>query len=278
VLAGGSPESAFLEVRYRVSGQSLAAEFFPARDTGALMQSVRRRAARTDVYVGCAPRSRRAGTKDAVDRVWVLWAECDGADAARAALSYRPGPAMVVASGSGPNLHAYWPLHEALPPQEAEVANLRLAHALRADPACYDAARILRPPATWNHKRLPPQPVKALRLDHRVTFEAADVVANAPDVGVEWIQRRWSRRGQRDIGGDPLLCIAPATYVSGLLGLQAHPGRKVHCPFHIDERPSLHVYPTAARGWRCFSCGRGGSIYDLGASVWGLGDAWARLR
>jgi hypothetical protein len=113
--------------------------------------------------------------------------------------------------------------------------------------------------------------VKALRLDRTVTFEAAAVVANAPDVGAECIQRRWTERGQRDIGGDPLLRIAPATYVGGLLGVEAHPGRKVPCPFHIDERPSLHVYPTAARGWCCFSCGRGGSIYDLAAAVWGLG-------
>jgi DNA primase len=44
----------------------------------------------------------------------------------------------------------------------------------------------------------------------------------------------------------------------------------VPCPFHLDERPSLHVYATADRGWTCFSCRRGGSVYDLAAALWGL--------
>ena len=35
-------------------------------------------------------------------------------------------------------------------------------------------------------------------------------------------------------------------------------------------RPSLHVFPTPERGWCCFSCGRGGSIYDLAAAMWGM--------
>ncbi len=45
----------------------------------------------------------------------------------------------------------------------------------------------------------------------------------------------------------------------------------MHCPFHSDVHPSLHVYPAADRGWCCFSCGRGGSIYDLAAALWGMG-------
>ena len=28
-------------------------------------------------------------------------------------------------------------------------------------------------------------------------------------------------------------------------------------PFHNDDRPSLHVYPTGDRGWCCFSCAGG---------------------
>jgi hypothetical protein len=39
---------------------------------------------------------------------------------------------------------------------------------------------------------------------------------------------------------------------------------------HTDEHPSLHVYPTAAQGWHCFSCRRGGSVYDLAAALLGL--------
>lgn len=163
VLAGAAPRSSFIELRHRVAPHTLAAEFLPAHDRQALSAAIERRARMTDVYVGCAPRARRSGKKRDIAEVWVLWAECDGAAAAQAAQAYDPEPAIVIASGSGPNVHAYWPLRESLPPQEAERANLRLAHALGADRVCYDAARILRPPATWNHKRQPPNPVVAKR-------------------------------------------------------------------------------------------------------------------
>ena len=109
-LAGDAPESAFLEIRFRVGDHAMASEFVAVHGHGEQVRAIRRRGSRTDVYVGCAPRARRAGTKNAIDEVWVLWAECDGADAARAAHAYRPRPPIVIASGTGPNLHAYWPL------------------------------------------------------------------------------------------------------------------------------------------------------------------------
>jgi hypothetical protein len=99
-LAGEAPRSAFLEIRYRIRRDVLATEFFPAHDQDALVAAIRRRAANTDVYVGCAPRLHRSGTKNDVGQVWVLWAECDGARAAQAAMAYDPRPALVVASGA----------------------------------------------------------------------------------------------------------------------------------------------------------------------------------
>jgi hypothetical protein len=71
--------------------------------------------------------------------------------------------------------------------------------------------------------------------------------------------------------GDPLRRISPAVYVQMLTGLA--PGRdgKVSCPFHGAGRtPSLHVYSDPADGWYCYGCQRGGSIYDLGAELFGL--------
>ena len=57
-----------------------------------------------------------------------------------------------------------------------------------------------------------------------------------------------------------------------LTELRGHgPSFKGRCPFHEDRRASLHVYPTGRQGWCCFSCRRGGTIYDLAAGVWGLG-------
>jgi hypothetical protein len=99
---------------------------------------------RTDVYVGCAPRTRRRGGRDAVQRAFVLWADCDGDDAVQALEHFEPQPSIVVASGTGNNCHAYWPLSEPLARDELEQANCKLAHALGADPASADAARILR--------------------------------------------------------------------------------------------------------------------------------------
>jgi len=270
-LAGAAPASAYFELRHRVGEQLLAAEFHAVDDRDGLIASVRRRSPRTDVYIGCAPRSRRSGTRSDVEQVWVLWAECDGAAAAQAAQTYEPKPPIVIASGSGPNLHAYWPLRRPLTARAAEVANLRLAHALGADRACYDAARILRPPGTLNHKRRPPTRVEALRLEAAIRFDVSDVTAHAPQIDGRPIERRWSDRGKRDPRADPLLRIPPVVYVSALLGVRPRAGAKVACPFHADEHPSLHVYSSAARGWCCFSCGRGGSIYDLAAAVWGIG-------
>jgi DNA primase len=30
------------------------------------------------------------------------------------------------------------------------------------------------------------------------------------------------------------------------------------------------VYESAAEGWYCFGCGRGGDIYELAGELWGL--------
>lgn len=270
MIEGGARTNAFVELRYRVAEATLAAEFFRVGDHAAVVDTVGLRAAQTDVYVGCAPRTQRAGTKDAVDRVWVLWAECDGAVAAKAAAAYRPTPPVLIGSGSGPNVHAYWPLRAPLSPPDAEIANLRLARAIGADEACHDAARILRPPTTWNHKRRPPAPVTVLRFESGVAFDAREIVARAPAIDEGLIARRWSARVDRDLNTDPLLRIPPVLYVGRLLEVPTRAGRKVRCPFHADERPSLHVYPTVGRGWCCFSCRRGGSIYDLAAALWNL--------
>src|SRR4051794_29515142 len=137
LLAGRAPSSHFLEIRYRVREQQLASDFHPVHDRDALIAKIRDRGSRTDVYVGCAPRVRRSGTKDAVAQIWTLWAECDGDEAANRLRRFRPQPALVVASGSGSNCHAYWPLLAPLAPRRAETANLRLVHALGADRNCF---------------------------------------------------------------------------------------------------------------------------------------------
>jgi hypothetical protein len=89
---------------------------------------------------------------------------------------------------------------------------------------------------------------------------------------------RPARSGRaRRSSGDPLLAIEPAVYIEALTGRRVGRDGKVACPFHPDERPSLHAYPDPADGWTCYSarCWRGdrpngGDIYSLAAQLWGL--------
>jgi hypothetical protein len=281
VVAGDAPRDVYLELRYRTAGTNMASEFHRVADRHRLLESINGRARSTDVYIGCAPRARRAGTKDAVSQVWALWAECDGEAAAAAARAFIPKPALVVASGSAANVHAYWPLREPVSALEAEKANLRLATRLGADLNCFDASRILRPPGTWNHKTNPPRRVELVEHRLGVRFDLDEVVGGLRHVDVGVVDRRWRSGARRCNTKDPLLSIAPPIYVRELLGVDVRGGYKVQCPFHADERPSLHVYRAPERGWTCFSCRRGGSIYDLAAAVWGTGTRgreFVRLR
>lgn len=70
---------------------------------------------------------------------------------------------------------------------------------------------------------------------------------------------------------DFLRGLAPARYVADLTDLSAAPGRKLRCPLpnHDDGTPSFHVYETPERGWYCFGCHRGGTIFDLAAALAG---------
>jgi len=280
-LARQANRGELLELRYRLDdGQRMGQVFErPTRLRGLATRAIAL-GRRTDVYVGCAPRTRRHGGRDAVKRASVLWADCDGEDAVAALREFEPAPSIVIASGTASNCHAYWPLTEPLPRDEVERANRRLAHALGADPASADGARILRVPCTLSWKHDPPTCVDALRLDVDRRVSAADVaggLADPPQPAAATPRIEFARDGD-----DPLLAIAPDVYVRRLLGVDVPRHRKVPCPFHDDRHASLHVYETAERGWYCFgACRRGGTIYDLAAPLYGYaarGEDFLRLR
>jgi hypothetical protein len=147
--------------------------------------------------------------------------------------------------------------------------------------AAPSAARILRIPRTLSHKHQPPTAVDAIRLNTDGRVVAADVVGSLPDPPAPAPTRTTIVPvGHR--GDDPLLAIAPEVYVRRLLGVEVPRHRKVPCPFHEDRHASLHVYESAERGWYCFgACRRGGTIYDLAASLYGYaarGEEFLRLR
>jgi RepB DNA-primase from phage plasmid len=281
-LAGTAGRGELLELRYRLEDGERMGQVFdrPDRVRGLATRAIAL-GRRTDVYVGCAPRTRRHGGRDAVDRAFVLWADCDGAHAVVALAAFEPAPAIVIASGSGSNCHAYWPLLKPLARDDVERANRRLAHALGADPASADAPRILRIPGTLSHKHDPPTAVDAIRLNPDRRLDLADVVGSLPDPP-EPAPANATIVPVAHRGDDPLLAIAPEVYVRRLLGVEVPRHRKVPCPFHEDRHASLHVYETPERGWYCFgACRRGGTIYDLAAPLYGYaarGKDFLRLR
>jgi hypothetical protein len=282
VLAGGpaGDPGELLELRYRVGGgQRMGQLFEPANRARGLATRALALGRRTDVYVGCAPRVRRHGGRRAIERGYVLWADCDGDQAVAALNAFEPAPSIVIASGSGSNCHAYWPLLEPLDRDELEQGNRRLAYALGADLASADAARILRVPGTLSHKRQPPTAVEAIRTDFERRLAVANVVGELPEAPRPARTPAAPHPARAD---DPLLAIAPEVYVARLLGVEVPRHRKVRCPFHADRTASLHVYETPARGWYCFGhCRRGGTIYDLAAPLYGYGsrgEDFLRLR
>src|SRR5215203_3510756 len=123
-LGGSADGGELLELRYRLDdGQRMGQVFDrPTRLRGLATRAIAL-GRRTDVYVGCAPRTRRHGGRDAVKRAFVLWADCDGDDAVAAPERFEPQPSIVVASGTGSNCHAYWPLTKPLARDELERAN-----------------------------------------------------------------------------------------------------------------------------------------------------------
>src|SRR5215203_3102398 len=90
VLAGLADRGELLELRYRLDDGQWMGQVFdrPSRLRGLATRAIAL-GRRTDVYVGCAPRTRRHGGRDAVQRAFVLWADCDGEEAVAALADFR---------------------------------------------------------------------------------------------------------------------------------------------------------------------------------------------
>lgn len=265
---------ALIELRYRRQN-GMARCFVDAADPEQAARIACALGGRTDVYVGVLARTRRQGTRDAVDEAWVAWADCDSATSARRLEDFEPPASILVDSGSQHGQHAYWLLNRPLRPVAIEQVNRCLAAALSADPASTDAARILRPPATSNWKYHPAGAVVLTRCEGE-RVDPRRLIRRLPTD----VPRHRSTTSAR-VGTDALSSIGPYDYVTRLLSVELGHDGKVCCPFHADRTPSLHVYESAERGWYCFGCRRGGTIYDLAATLWGMqprGEEFLELR
>jgi hypothetical protein len=188
---------------------------------------------------------------------------------------------LVVASGSSGHLHLYWRLQEPVDLDVLEELNGGLAARVGGDLHAGDAPRILRLAGTLNHKpqhptrviidRERPGEVAAVALSDLHGFAAPSPTPSAPrrvsDVPATG-RRQCAVRPGASAKVRALEAIAPAVYVEALTG-RAVPvrSRKIACPLHEDDTPSLHVYETPEEGWFCFGCRRGGSVYDLAAAM-----------
>jgi hypothetical protein len=147
VIAGNEPSTSYIEIRpLHADGRAVTSgrAFLPVRHADDAIQKIMALAPRFNVFVGAAPRVRQDGSAAAVEHVWCLWADCDTPASVAALHLFDPAPSLVIRSGSAENVHAWWALHEPIPPEWARRANRRLAKALGADIIATDAARIMR--------------------------------------------------------------------------------------------------------------------------------------
>ena len=279
LIGGDGPGLA--EVRYKLPTGRMGQEWFQPREP-ALRDFLLAFGRRTDTYVGVGLRHRRGGSKQDVAAIGCLWADCDTADAIEALSRFRPPPTMIVRSGTGENCHAYWMMRDTLEAAECEEANRRLAAYLGADMQATDAARIMRPPGTFNHKHTPPALVAVHQIDLELGCYSLEEIAcelPEPATASSASSRRRTRCDVVAFKVDPddrLMSVPPIVYVEALTGRRVGRDGKIQCPFHNggqERTPSLEVYDTPERGWACFGDGcdsAGGTIIDFGAKLYGV--------
>jgi hypothetical protein len=270
ILAGTDPAGRLIEIRSGIPGGGMRQIFTPATRLELTANTIARLAARADVYVGVLLRARRAGGRDACERSHLAFIEIDHPDAADRLAHHRCPPTMVISSGgTAGHAHAYWQLQQPVGLDELEHANRRLAIRLGGDLASVDAARILRPPTSRNWKHTPPTQVELLELHLGRRYTLIELTAGLADPSPKPRSATAPARTATSDLDRQLLNIPAAVYVPALTGREPNRAGKIRCPFHNDHGPSFQLYE---HDWYCYgACRTGGSIYDLGALIYGLG-------
>jgi hypothetical protein len=272
LLAGGRPGGRLVEIRYATGRGGMGRLFVPARRTDIAARTIASLAARADVYCGALLRSRHAGGRNAVVDPQLAWVEIDHSDALAHLDQFEQPPSLTLVSGTPGHAHAYWQLDRPVDVDELEQANRKLAHRLGGDQASVDAARILRPCGTLNHKHHPPAAVSLAAHHPARRYPLAQLIDGLDDPPAPRSHPTTAHGGQRGrmTELDELLLAIPAsTYVRRLAGLEPTRSGKVNCPFHDDRDPSLQLYDDGT--FYCFGCRAGGSIYDFAAGLWKTG-------
>jgi hypothetical protein len=129
-----------------------------------------------------------------------------------------------------------------------------------------DAARILRPPETYNFKTGEPRPVEIEHVDCNAVYEARAIVEGVPDPPGRAEPERRTHTVELD-PGDPIRAVPLPAAFEILTGEAVPRSGMVRCPSadHEDRTPSCHVEDEV---FFCHGCCRGGSLIDLGALLW----------
>ena len=139
----------FLELRHIPQGGDVSQQFRPLGDELSWLDKWGA-GGRVDMYFGVYPRTRSAGTADAVaPEVSWLFSDLDGSDMP---MPQALAPTIIVESGTAGHFHCYWHLTQPIAVAGAERANKALARALGGDLNATDRARVLRLPGTINSK------------------------------------------------------------------------------------------------------------------------------
>jgi len=281
VLHRGAPGLVELVVGHRRDDGALvmrsrsAPERFPRAGDHAALVALARRHRGPGREIFCTPLTRREprpGKAGGILPARCAWVDIDDPRNLERLRAFAPRPHLVVFSGSG-GAHAYWRLAVPLPAQEVEAVNRKLAQRLGADLGSTDRARIMRLPGTHNHKSGSPCRIVFCDLASPGVGAARLVVGledpdPPPPPRDPAVLRRWARWN----AADGARRIPPPVYF-WLLARVAVPerGGDVRCPLpdHEERNPSCRVYPTPERGWICFGCQRGGTIYDLASLMEG---------
>lgn len=292
LLAGPTPGERLLEVRYRTNGRpGMRQRFVPANQPVAASELIRPLAAHGDTYVGVLLRDRPNGGRRAVSSSHLLWVELDAHDAYKRLLRAPAAPTVVVSSGTAGHLHAYWRLREPVAASEVAEYNRKLSGTVSGDLASVDPARILRPPATLNHKHNPPVETILELLDASRVYDAPELTDGLADPRPKPVYTTGPAAHRRQPGphlaqwqrlDDELRQIPATEYLQRLSGQAPNAEGKIRCPFHAagqERTPSLQIYPPYE--WACFGCQQGGSIYDFASHLWAIptkGRAFRELR
>jgi CHC2 zinc finger len=269
-LAGSPRPGEYFDVRWRTATGGMRRRFIPARDIAAAAGLITQLACSADVYAGVALREGGGhGGRAAIGGSHVLYVECDHEHIERSLAGFPHLPTLEVSSGTGRHLHLYWSLRSRVTNLEAEDANRRLALRLGCDRASVDAARLLRPPGTFNYKHGEPSPVTLIAYRAHARYTLAQLIAGLPKpISAEVRESAPARhRRPRTALDRDLRAIPTADYVRVLGRREPNSAGKVLCPFHNDRDPSLQVYDGGS--FYCFGCRRGGTIYDFAAHLWG---------